>query len=97
MSALKSLNREEMQTYLQNLFADRQWSPPTYVYLDHLLTEIQVVNQCTVLDDDDALDLFPNIGYGAVFVQRKTPDSKGYLLLPWKYDPETNELEPFGS
>lgn len=95
MSALKDLDGSARIQFILELAKDRNWRPPSYLFVDEMLNEVQWVNRCTVLDDEDALALFGEYP-GAVYVLKKDEAGK-HRMLPWKYDSETNEVNPLAS
>lgn len=95
MSALRDLDGPARLALIAELMRDRTWNAPSYLFVDEMLQEVRWVNRCTVLNDDDALDLFSEYPE-AVYLMKKGDDGK-HRMLPWKYDSQTNEVSPLAS
>lgn len=71
--------------------------PPTYLFLDQNLDLLELVNMCCVPDDETAFDfcarVYDTYGVPPRYIQKKQPNEK-YLLLPWVYDADLNEMVP---
>jgi hypothetical protein len=96
MSALMECSTtEERQSILSQLFSDPTWSPSSYRFLNDSLVVVAVVNTCTVLDLEDALECLSSTP-GAVYIAEMDNDRRNMKMLPWRYNAETGQIEQFG-
>jgi hypothetical protein len=73
--------------------ADPRWQPTTYHYYNAELEEVALTQ--APLCDEEALDKFTwHRELKPIYLAAKRPGNKKVELLPWRYDPASDTVNP---